>query len=398
MSRTNYNGPAALSAGFRPFFLAAVLFAAAVIPVWWMVWQGQWTLVSSFPPMDWHIHEMIFGYGAAVIAGFLFTAVPNWSGRMPIQGWPLLCLSVIWLIGRIALAGLLPLGPIGVAFADCAFLLAIAVIVAREIVAGQNWRNLKVVLPVGLLCAANITYHIEVILAGEADIGRRFGLALVLFLITLIGGRIIPSFTRNWLVKQGETRFPVPFGRFDAVVVAFGAAALLIWVARPEAAVTGGVLILSGVMHFARLSRWRAVATWRSPLLLMLHVAYGILAAGLMMTGAAAIGWIAAAAGMHMLGIGAIGGMTVAVMIRATLGHTGRALVAGPAFTLVFALICGAAIMRSALPEVFFAGRSGIEISAILWTLGFAILAIRLVPWLALPSAKRKAPSQPNSA
>jgi len=317
---------------------------------------------------------------------------------MPTRGWPLLYLSVIWLLGRIALAGLLPLGAFGVAVVDCAFLLAIAAMVAFEIVAGRNWRNLKVVVPVGLLCAANIIYHAEVISAGEAVIGRRLGLALVLFLITLIGGRIIPSFTRNWLAKQGATRLPVPFGRFDAAVVAIGAVALLMWVARPEMSATGVLLTLSGLTHFARLSRWRAEATWRSPLLLMLHIAYAFLAAGFLMIGAAAIGWIAAAAGMHLLGIGAIGGMTVAMMMRVTLGHTGRALIAGPALTVVFALICGAAIVRAALPDILLAGLDGIAIAALLWTVGFAILAAHLVPWLALPAVARKAASKPGSA
>ncbi len=394
MSRTNYDGPAVLSVRFRPFFLAAVVFATLVVPVWWMVWQGEWTLPASFVPIDWHIHELIFGYGAAVIAGFLFTAVPNWSRRMPTRGWPLLVLSLMWLFGRIALAGFLPLEAIGVAVVDCAFLLAIAAMITFEIVAGRNWRNLKVVVPVGLLCVANIIFHAEVIALGQAAIGRRLGLALVLFLITLIGGRIIPSFTRNWLAKQGAGLMPAPFGRFDAVCVAAGAVALLMWVTQPNSPVTGVLLMLGGVLHFARLSRWRTRTTWRSPLLLMLHIAYAFLAVGLLMTGAAAMGWIPAVAGLHLLGIGAIGGMTVAVMMRATLGHTGRALVAGPLLSLAFALVCSAAILRAATPGVFVAGLDGIAIAAILWTVGFAILAAQMVPWLALPAIANKAASK----
>ncbi|MDF1856046.1 NnrS family protein [Pseudooceanicola sp.] len=394
MRRAAYEGPTILAMGFRPFFLAASLFGLVVVPIWWLVWRGDWTLASSFPSVDWHIHEMIFGYAAAVIAGFLFTAVPNWSGRMPTRGWPLLCLSLLWLAGRLALAGLLPLGPVGVALVDSSFLLAIGAMILFEIVAGKNWRNLKVVVPVGLLCAANILFHVEVINGGESVIARRLGLALVLFLITLIGGRIIPSFTRNWLAKRRASRMPVPFGRFDAWVIALGAVGLLTWVALPQSPVSGGLLGLGGLAHLARLSRWRGAAVWRSPLLLMLHVAYGFLAVGLLLLGAAAFDWLPLAAGMHMLGIGAMGGMTVAVMIRATLGHTGRGLIAGPTLTLAFGLICAAAITRAALPELAIAGLDGIAIAALLWTLGFAILAGHLVPWLALPAPGRKRPSR----
>ena len=291
MSRRDpYSGPALFSYGFRPFFLAASLFALAVVPVWLAVWQGRLTLAGPFQPVDWHVHEMLFGYAAAVIAGFLFTAIPNWTGRMPTRGWPLMALVALWLAGRLAVAGLLPLRPLAVMALDGAFLLAIVAMAAREIAAGRNWRNLMVVAPATLFLAANLVFHAEAMRAGSADVGRRLGIAVVVFLITLIGGRIIPSFTRNWLVQRAAPRLPVPFGRFDGLCLASGALALLAWTARPDGAPTALVLALAGLLHLARLGRWRGAATWPSPLLLMLHVAYLFVPLGLLCTAAAAAG------------------------------------------------------------------------------------------------------------
>ena len=124
-TREIYQGPALFSYGFRPFFLFAGLFAVAVIPIWWLIWRGEISISGHLAPTDWHIHEMIFGYGAAVVAGFLFTAVPNWTGRMPTRGWPLAVLLALWLAGRAAVAGLLPVGPVGAAIIDQMFLLSL---------------------------------------------------------------------------------------------------------------------------------------------------------------------------------------------------------------------------------------------------------------------------------
>ncbi|WP_297976914.1 NnrS family protein [uncultured Amaricoccus sp.] len=385
-----YHGPILFSYGFRPFFLGATLLALGVIPVWLAVWQGAVTLAGPFAPVDWHVHEMLFGYAAAVIAGFLFTAIPNWTGRMPTRGWPLMMLAALWLLGRLAVAGLLALPPVGVMALDGAFLLAIAGMAGVEIVAGRNWRNLMVLAPVTLLFAANLTFHLEAMLTGTADVARRLAVAVVIFLITLIGGRIIPSFTRNWLVQHGARRLPVPFGRYDNLCLAAGALALVAWTARPEGWPTALLLALAGLLHLARLARWRGEATWPSPLLLMLHLAYLFVPLGLLATAGAALGLLPAAAGLHLLGIGAIGGMTVAVMMRATRGHTGRSLVAGPWLTAAFALVALAALVRAAS-----AGVDGITVSAALWTAGYGILAANLAPWLVRPNPARRTPSRP---
>lgn len=376
-TRKAYVGPAVFSYGFRPFFMAASLFASGIILLWMFVYSGTLEINSTFAPVDWHIHEMLFGYAAAVVAGFLFTAIPNWTGRMPMRGWPLAGLLFLWLIGRIAMSGVFGVSAGVVMVLDCAFLAAIVAMITIEIVAGKNWRNLMVVVPVSALFAANVVFHLEVQATGISDIGRRMSIAVVIFLIMLIGGRVIPSFTRNWLARTGSDLRPVPFNRFDGLCLLSGAGALTMWVALPETGTTLFVLVLAALLHLVRLSRWKGVQTWRSPLLLMLHVAYVFLPAGLL-----ALALVSQSAGMHLLGIGAIGGMTMAVMMRATMGHTGRELVAGVWLSGVFVLLALAALARAFLGDVDVFGISGLWIGAVLWTAGYAGFVVRVGPWL----------------
>lgn len=391
--RQDYTGPALFSYGFRPFFLAALLFALGAIPLWLAIWRGALDLGGPFVPVDWHIHEMIFGYGAAVVTGFLFTAVPNWTGSLPVRGWPLMVLLAVWILGRLAVAGLLGLGPVAVMAVDCLFLVLVVAMIAREIIAGRNWRNLKVLVPVTLLAVANLVFHLEAMSQGVSDVGRRLGLALLVFLVMLIGGRVIPSFTRNWMVKTGRDTLPVPFNRFDALSLGAGALALALWVALPGHVVAAVVLAAAGVLHLLRLARWKGPATLASPLLTMLHLAYLFVPAGLIALALVPLGLAQAVAGEHVLGIGVIGGMTVAVMMRATMGHTGRDLVAGPVLSVAFLLVIGAVLPRLTGDAALPGGLDGLSLAAGLWTLGYALLLIRIGPWLALPKAARKRPS-----
>ncbi|GGC17786.1 short-chain dehydrogenase [Marivita lacus] len=382
-----YTGPALFSYGFRPLFLAAGLFAVLIVPLWMAVWSGQVALGGPFSPTDWHIHEMLFSYTSAVIAGSLFTAIPNWTGRMPTRGWPLMVLAFLWLAGRFAVAGAGGLGPVAVMLVDGAFMAAIGVMITTEIVAGRNWSNLKVVVPVLLYLAADITFHLEAMSQGSADVGRRMGFAMVAMLVLLIGGRIIPSFTRNWLVKRGPEPgpLPVPFDRFDAASLTFTLVMLLTWVALPESRLAGWGLLLAAAVQFLRLMRWRGWRVGSSPLLLMLHLAFAFLPLGLFAVGLASLGILPVATGLHLLGIGGFGGMTLAVMMRASLGHTGRPLEAGRALTLAFACVALAALMRVAVPTAF-----GLWIAAALWTVGFGLFAWRFVPILSLPNPTRR--------
>jgi uncharacterized protein involved in response to NO len=388
MSRSDFAGPALFSYGFRPFFLAAGVLAAVYMPLWMLVWTGHARLAGPFSPVDWHIHEMLFGYVPAALAGFLFTAIPNWTGRLPKQGWPLAGLLALWVAGRLAVAGAGGLPAPAVLAVDGAFLLVLTAVITVEIVAGRNWRNLKVLVPVLVLAAANVVFHLEAMTYGTAEIGRRLGFAVVILLIMLIGGRIIPSFTRNWLVRRGAGPLPAPFGRFDALALAAAVLALGIWTAGIETRAGAAALALAALLHAVRLIRWQGARCLRSAILLMLHVSYAFIPVGL---AALASGY--EVAGLHLLGIGAIGGMTLSVMMRAAMGHTGRALAAGGLLGAAFAALVLAALLRSAVPDGSLAAFSGVMLAATLWTAAFAAFVWRVGPWLAAPSADRRQPN-----
>ena len=341
-----YQGPALFSHGFRPFFLFGAIYAGAMVPLWLAVFAGDVSLPTAFAPRDWHIHEMLFGYVAAVIAGFLLTAVPNWTGRLPIQGTPLAILFGAWLAGRLAVTFS---GLIGWQLAlavDAVFLLLLAAAAAREIVAGRKWNNLKVVGIVSLLAIANIAFHVEAHLGGVAEYSTRLGIGLVVTLVCVIGGRIVPSFTRNWLARREPGRLPVPFNRFDAAAVAAGVFAMAAWVVMPSGRWVAGALGVAGLLHLVRLVRWAGYRTMSDRLVLILHVAYAFVPAGFLLTALSAADLVAPSAGIHAWTGGAIGSMTIAVMTRASLGHTGQALSASIATQFVYAAIVIAALAR----------------------------------------------------
>ena len=222
------------SYGFRPFFFGGAVWAALGILLWLPQYFGELSLPTTLSPLDWHIHEMIYGYVAAIVTGFLLTAIPNWTGRLPVNGYPLAGLAALWLAGRVAIAGSAIWGAVIAGVIDIAFLATLAAVVLRELVAGKNWRNLRVLIVLGVLVAGNVVFHFEAISRGTADYGIRIAIAAVIGLIMLIGGRIVPSFTHNWLVRNNPGRLPRPFARFDALALGAGAAALAMWIALPS--------------------------------------------------------------------------------------------------------------------------------------------------------------------
>ena len=366
-----FAGPALLQAGFRPFFLGAALWSALALCLWFGIVVGHVTLPTAFDPLTWHAHEMIFGFAAAAVAGFMLTAIPNWTGRLPLQGGPLALLVLLWLGGRIAVATSAAIGAVPAAAIDLSFLLLLLLAVLREIVAGRNWRNLPMPAALGLLTTANLLVHLEAIGAARtATLGLRLALAMLLMLIALIGGRLIPSFTRNWLVKRDPGRVPTGFGAVDRFALIACAAGLAGWVAEIEATVTGVMLIVAGTLAALRLARWRGYLTAREPLLWILHLGHAWLAFGLMLLGLGQI-WAAvpATAGLHALTAGAIGTMVLAVATRATLGHTGRPLAAGHGTTAIYLLVTTAAALRVA--------------AALTATLQLPLLAASAVAWIA---------------
>ncbi len=347
IGRRSYNGPAVLSWGFRPFFLAGALWAGVAVMAWLPVYFGEIIISDAFQPMDWHAHEALFGYGGAVIAGFLLTAVPNWTGRLPLQGRPLLLLVLVWLAGRVAVACSGTIGWAAAAAVDCAFLALLCAAIAREIVAGRNWRNLRIWGAVVLLLAANVLFHLEAHLTGDAAYARRFALAVIVVLVMLIGGRIVPSFTHTFLLRQGAVRLPRTFDRFDGISMAVSCGAMVGWIIAPEDQMVGLALIAASGMNFARLSRWAGDRASGEVLVAILHVAYAFVPIGFLLSGLAAfVPTIPLSAGLHAWAVGAIGGMTLAVMTRASLGHTGRALYAGWGTQILYAALLLAVMTR----------------------------------------------------
>ena len=381
--RRDYAGPALFAYGFRPFFLAAAAWAGFGILLWLPQYLGALTLPTNFGALDWHIHEMLYGYVAAAIAGFLLTAIPNWTGRLPVSGWPLAGLAALWLAGRIAILTSGEIGGIAAAAIDVSFLVTLAAVAAREIVAGKNWRNLRVLVVLGLLIAGNIVFHAEVLLKGAADYGIRLSIAAVILLISLIGGRIVPSFTNNWLARNNPGRRPVPFARFDMAAIAASALALIAWVAAPAHPASGALLLLAGLMQTVRLARWAGDRTFADRLVLVLHVGYAFVPLGFLLIGASVfIDAAPPSAGIHAWTAGAVGLMTVAVMTRATLGHTGQAMQAGPATQAIYALVLAAALLR--IVAAFTGSLALVDTAGAAWIAGFACFVLFYGPLLVL--------------
>jgi uncharacterized protein involved in response to NO len=378
-------GPALLSYGFRPFFLLGALYAGAAVLIWLPLLDGEISLPGALSLLDWHVHEMLFGYVAAVITGFLLTAIPNWTGRLPIQGMPLLALVLVWIAGRAAVDASALIGWLAAALIDAAFLALVAAAAAREIVAGRNWRNLKIVAIVGVLAAANFAFHLEAHLRGSAEYSGRAAIGAIVLLIAIVGGRIVPSFTHNWLARTRPGRLPISYAHFDTGVILVSVAGLLLWLVVPLGAITGAALITAGLLQILRLVRWagdRAGGEW---LVLILHVGYAFVPIGFLLLGAAAVGAMSPSAGIHAWTVGAVGVMTLAVMTRASLGHTGHALAASPGTRVLYAAVVVAALARIAaafLPQWLI---PLLHLAAFAWGLAFLGFGVVYGPMLLRP-------------
>jgi len=379
-------GPAFFSYGFRPFFLSAALFAGVAIPAWILILAGANNWNFFYAPREWHVHEMIFGFLPAVIAGFLLTAMPNWTERPPIKGIPLMVLWSLWLAGRLVIA--VPwIPPLISTIVDGTFLVAMAIIAWREIAIGRAWDRAPIGVLISLYAGANILFHLLALRGAATDLPERMALAVIMLLLALIGGRVTPSFTLDFLSERGMSEQPPPFSPLDGVSILLAALAAVAWTVRPEAMATGWLLVVAGLMNLVRLSRWYGWMTWREPLVLILHLGYGWLAMSWLILGVAILGFgVTPADAIHALTTGAVGAMTLAIMTRASLGHTGRPRHAGPVTILIYVLVNLGAVLRVFGPATPLSTPLVLTLSAIAWSGAYVLFALVYGRYLLRPS------------
>lgn len=375
-----------LTGGFRPFFFLGALAMAGSVAIWLAILVGL-EIPTAFAPRDWHIHALLFGGVPALVAGFALTAVANWTGRPPVAGALLGLLVALWLAGRVAVSVSAIIGLAPAAMIDLAFPVALTAVFAREVIAAKNLRNLRVVALVALIALGDAGFHFEVAAFGVADIAPRAGIAVVLVLVMVIAGRIVPAFTRNWLMQRRAPKLPTGFTRFDAASLVVAIVALAAWAVRPESPWVAAPLALAGVLHLVRLARWQGVAIAREPLLLVLHVAYLTIPAGFLAI-AAALVWpeiVSASSSLHLWTAGTFGLMTLAVMTRASRGHSGRPLAAGWLEQAIYVMALVGTLARVAAPYCGAGYTHALDAAGLLWAGAYLAFAIGYVPILLLP-------------
>ena len=371
-----YQGPALFSFGFRPFFFMAGLLAAVLLPMWVLRVTGLSFYEMHSMTSLWHAHELLYGFVAAAVAGFILTAVPNWTGRLPICGRPLMALSALWLFGRLVMLWPDVFGHVPSAVVDAAFLPTLALLIGREIIAGNNKRNFPVVFVISLFALGNVFFHFEQLGFAEwGGLGLRLGVGAMVMLLSLIGGRVVPSFTENWLIAQKRGGRVIAFNGYDKAVLALTAFVMAVWVFAPAtSALWVGFAMMAGV-HFIRMTRWYGWLCGGEVLVLILHIGYMWLPIGFgLLALELANGWVSNL-GLHALTAGAMATMIVAVMTRATLGHSGRALKADVLTALIYLMVvlgAGARIVS------FFADDYVLylQMASGLWSGGFILFAV----------------------
>jgi uncharacterized protein involved in response to NO len=377
--------------GFRPFFLLAGLFAAVSIAAWLWAYGAGAIPDARMPPQFWHAHEMLFGFIAAAMAGFLLTAVPSWTGGRGFSGPPLVLLTALWLAGRIAFGVGLPVALL--CLAELAFILGVMLLVAPSLFrSGSRNRPLLAML---LAFWATDAVFLYGVVTGDTAIGAaalRAALGLVLVLVTVIGGRIVPAFTRNALNQVGQDASIRSYAVVEKVIVPVMLGYALATVVAPSARVTGFVAVLAAAVQCWRFSGWQGLRTASRPIVAILHVAYLWLPIGLALQAAFVLGGFAwAAYWQHALGAGAAGTMILAVMTRAALGHSGRPLQAHPLTVAAYLLLTIAVVVRVFGPPLFPGHYVGVVMTAgTLWSFAFVLYLVIYAPILVTPRVDGK--------
>ena len=379
--------------GFRPFFLAAGLAALLLVPWWAAALAWGVPLGTSWPAALWHGHEMLFGFIVAAVAGFLLTAVPSWTGARGFAGWPLVLLAGLWLTGRIGVSASAGLPLPVVAALDLSFLPALAGFVLVPLVRARNRNSPLLAVLLGLWLTDVAFYwgltHGDSVFARHALL---VGIDIVLLLVTVIGGRIVPAFTSSALKQQGIGISLRAWRGMTPLAVGVMVVAVICDLFRPESVAAGAVALAAGVIQAVRLAQWRMLRTLRTPIVWVLHVAYLWLPVGLVLKGLALIFALAFAAYyLHALTIGAAALMIMAVMTRASLGHTGRPLVVSRATAYAYGLLAAAAVVRVFGPALLpLAYVKIVVLAAALWAVAFGIYLLGYTPMLIAPRVDGK--------
>ncbi|MFT6660039.1 MAG: hypothetical protein ACJA0K_000011 [Maricaulis maris] len=371
--------PAFLQNAFRPFFLGGAIWAACLVPLWVAAYLG-W--IPTAQGVTGHAHEMLYGFLAAIVCGFALTAIPNWTGRAPVAGSGLAMLFLLWLAGR---AASLWMPGLAATVLDVSFLVILSGVVFREIIIGRNWRNLPIAILVLMFALSHLAFHHP----ATSAIAIRASFAVSMVLISLIGGRIIPSFTRNWLAAKNApsvARLAPPMQGFDKLMLALTGVALVMWIGLPDLWLTGLILVVAGLGQLLRQLRWQWQATLAEPLVWSLHAGFFWLSVSLGLVGVGIIfpAIVPPSAGLHAIAAGLVGAMTLAVMTRATLGHTGRSRSADGLTTLIYTFVHAGAALR-VLAALNPTGSGWLIAAALLWSSGFLLFAIAYAPMLVGP-------------
>lgn len=389
------------SEGFRVFFLAAGLFALFAGLVW-EAWLGAQFLGGearempfAVPPHQWHAHEMIFGYAGTALGGFLLTAVPSWTGTQAARHAFVAVTAGVWLLGRVAVwySGVLPAGM--VAILDLAFLPILIAKIAAQLAKRPKPQNVMFVIFLSIVWIGNLLVHLEWmgVTQDTLETGMRAGLLGLCSMIAILGGRVTPGFTKNAMKRAElpEESWPRPTETLGKVTMGLSILLPLVVLLGLPGSLVGAVAILSGLVQLARLSRWRGRWVLNQPILLALHLGMAMLAIGLLLWGLARFGIGSETAALHVLGIGAVGGMTLAVMSRAILGHTGQALIAPGPVAAAYLLIAAGAVLRWIGSEI-----SGdlyfplVLLSGGCWILAFLLYTLSVLPVVTAPRLPRQ--------
>ncbi|TAL36085.1 MAG: NnrS family protein [Alphaproteobacteria bacterium] len=371
-----------LGRGFRPFFLLAASYSAVSLLGWTGYNAGLWGQPGSFvDPVLWHAHEMIYGFVLAVVAGFLLTAVANWTGGAPVRQLHLMGLCLLWIAGRITMnVNGLPLWLTAVA--DNLFIPALAVSLSLPLLKAKNTRNFIFLGLLTALFSCNVAFFIM-----QDRLPLHVAVLVIIAMISLVGGRIIPAFTVAGLRRTGLVVYQQDQSKLDILcLLSMAGVAASFVLAGAASPVTGLAAVAAAVLHLARFRHYHTLKVFKDPMLWILHAGYAWLVLGLLMLGLAGFGLGMLTVALHALTTGCIGSMCIGMMCRVTLGHTGRHLLARPMTVLMFGIMQLAAILRVLGPVVlpgyyiFWIAASGI-----LWALCFALYLPVYAPMLVKP-------------